>query len=297
MSSAHHNAAAEIAFPNANGLLARGNFRTTDATDATVPEGAPWIAATAPVFPQAMKGYGLFLLRIAVPKIPESRFPPPWAERPGRRLAWIYSNEFPMMRELGVAVEGIEAAWTAFATDPGLNRYATFALSEIATMTEERKRWAKPTLLSTYGILAAKPRVPEFAYLRAEHGVPRQYPAGHGTLPALAHVGQRETEVVTANVIHRGMIEAETRLRCLDLARLLTGHGCTVLAIYADAVFVRSSDQLPLLPPPWAIKHDCTRLTFFNSTSFHSAELTRLPGVPREGLDRVRRLESIRRMV
>lgn len=296
MTSAHHNAAAEIAFPSANGLLARGAFKTTDPTDTTVPESDPWLTHKDPAYPAVMRSHGLLCLRLAVPKIAETRFPPPWAATPGRRLAWIYSNELPLLDELGIVVEGVEAAWTSFATDPGLNRYAAFALGEIATMNERRKRWAKPTLLSTYGILAAKPKVQEFAYLRAEHGIRKKYPAGHGFLPVLVNASHHELEPQTANVIHRGMIEAETRKRCLDLARFLTGQGCTVLAIYADAVFVKASDQLPLLPPPWSVKSTCTRLTFFNSTSFHSAEMTRLPGIPREGLERVRRLESIRRI-
>lgn len=288
MKSAHHNAAADLTFPSSNGLLARGHFRDTDATDATVPDSAPWLSVKDPAYQEALKAHGLFLLRLAVPKIKADRFPPPFMEQSGRRLAWVYSNELPTVHALGGVIEGIEASWTAYGEDPGLNKYAAWALSELATMTDTRKLWAKPTLLATYGILAAKPRTSEFAYLRADGGTPRMYPAGHGVLPAMAHTTLTPSEVVTANVIHRGMIEAETRKRCLDLARALASHGCRVLAIYADAVFVEMGTQLPLMPAPWSVKSECTRLTFYNSTSFTSVQMTRLPGVPQEARERLR---------
>jgi hypothetical protein len=102
-------------------------------------------------------------------------------------------------------------------------------------------------------------------------------------------------EMPTANVIHRAMIEAETRLRSIQLARLLTLRKMKVLAIYADSVFVDTSGRaMPLLDSRWQVKGELSNLMFFNSTSFTSDVLTKLPGIPREGLNTVRRLEAVR---
>lgn len=296
MAAAHHNAAVDTIFPHANGLYARGRFRNTDPTDTTVPEGEPWKARGSAGYKTLLtRAHGLLLLRLSVPPLPPARFPLPVLESPGGRLAWVYTNELGYLSELGVSIDGIEAAWVSFKPDPGLGLYAQFALTEIATAEPARKAWLKATLLAGYGILAATPRVQEFGYKRGK-GVTRHYPAGKGRLTVKAHIGLTEQEMVTVNVIHRGMIEAETRLRSLRMAAMLQASGLRVLSIYADAVMVESGRPLPLLPPLWSVKAELTRLRFLYPTAFHSHELTKLPGVPRDGLERVRRIEDARRM-
>src|SRR5207245_8648734 len=116
-----------------------------------------------------------FLLRINVPAIKPECFPPPYLQTMGRRLAWIYSNELPLVREFGAEIEGIEAAWISCDSEHGLNEYANWALSEIQAADAKRRRWLKPTLLATYGLLASKPRKMEFAYRRGR-GVTKHYP-------------------------------------------------------------------------------------------------------------------------
>src|SRR5947209_4466004 len=91
-----------------------------------------------------------------------------------------------------------------------------------------------------------------------------------------------EVESSIANVIHRGMIEAAVRREALWFARFLTEvDGHDILAIYADALFVRDSGRpLRLLPPPWRLSGTLKHLRFHSATTFTSDRLNRLPGVP-----------------
>lgn len=295
MTAAHHNAAADLTFPHADRLMRRGDFDTTDATDTTVAWGEPrWTPGTV-AFDHLIKSHGLLRVRLGVPDIPSTLAPPPYMARPGTRTAYVYTNELGYIRELGGHVLGIEAAWTAFQTDDGLNRYAAWALAELATMTPERKAWAKPALLSVYGVLAATPKNVLIGH-RHGKGDQQELPAGPRTIKAyITDLGCREVPV--ANVVHRGMIEAETRLRCLRMANLMAQQGHRVLAIYADSVIIEPRGALALLPAPWGVEAHLTRLMFHNSTSFTSVELSKLPGIPREGLVRARRMASVRRLV
>jgi hypothetical protein len=78
------------------------------------------------------------------------------------------------------------------------------------------------------------------------------------------------------------MIEAETRKRTIELANDMTDAGLEVIAVYADAVFVRRTGPLPPLPKGWSVKHDLDGLRFLDAVSFASRQLTKLPGIPRE---------------
>lgn len=294
MSSSHHHMAAQVQFPSSNGLYARGNFRTTETSETPVSRNTLWAQAGTPRYNLAIQAYGLFRLQLNVPALKPSQFPPPYMEDAGRKLVYVYSNEIPMILSLGGEIEGIFAAWTSYTLDTGLNGFARWALSEIAAMTPERKRWCKVALLATYGNLAAKVRTQEFAYRTAQGGVSKQYPAGPHFLDVRAHVGETELEIPTVNVVHRGMIEAEQRRAVLDLARDLTGQGHTVVSIYADAIMVLAGPALPLLPPPWRVDAHLTRLKFATPTAFTSAERTKLPGIAREDIDRWRRIAEIR---
>lgn len=241
--------------------------------------------------------HGLLYVHLSVPKIPAERFPPPYLENPGQKMAWVYTNELPMIRELGATIDWVTCALTSPDVAPGLNRYATWAIDQLDQAHAERRAWMKPTLLAAYGVLAARPRLQEYGFRQANGGVPREYPAGSGMLQAKSRITDTEQEVPTVNVIYRGMIEAEQRRQALNMARSIHAHGGRVLAVYADSVFVESGCQLPLLPEPWVIADELDRLVFLSATSFTSPQLTKLPGVPREGLDRVRQLERMRRSV
>lgn len=296
MKSAHHHCASIVAFPHADKLRARGRFKVTDETFVTALSEEPWRKIGQAAYQQLLEdSYGLLLLHMTVPKIAKGKFPPPYMETPGRKLVYVYTNELPMIRELGGIIDGIEAAWVSFQRDYGLNRYAQWALTESAMMENYRKQWAKPVLLSTYGVLASRPRTQAFGFRQAKGGELRYLPAGPTRIPAFIKETTMEQELPVSNVIQRGMIEAQCRMESLALARMLHAHKVEVLSIYADSVIVRSG-KLPLVPLPWTIKHELTRLTFYNSTSFSSVEMVKLPGIPKDKLDHLRELERIRRM-
>lgn len=294
MKSAHHTIASELSFPDPDSLYARGRFRVTDNTDVTVSDNQPWLTIGTHGYDRTIAhARGLLYVHLTVPHLKPTQFAPPFMETPGRHMTWIYTNELPMIRELGGVVDWITAGWVSFKSAPGLNRYALWSIEQLDQANADRKAWLKPTLLASYGILAARPRPMEFGFRQANSGVPREYPAGSGMLKTVAMIGDREQEMPTVNVIYRGMIEAEQRMRSLALARDLYSRGVNVLAIYADSVFVESGKPLPFLPRPWVIQNELDRLRFYSSTSFTSAQLTKLPGIPREGLERLRVLEQL----
>lgn len=107
-------------------------------------------------------------------------------------------------------------------------------------------------------------------------------------------ISETESETQITNVLYRGMIEAEQRVRVLKCARFLTEHGARVLAVYADSVFVESSTPLPFLPHGWRVEAELDDLVFMSSTEFISRQVTKLPGMARDSMARVRRIEQIR---
>lgn len=273
--SAHHHAAATLEFPSANTLKRRGRHSTL--------EDRSFAKFGTPKYEELIGQYGLFYLAIETPRFFEADFPLPecvsGTSSYGYRRGYFYSNELPYLKEIGVRIRHIIACWTSPDRDYGLNKYSEWAVDEIAKAPSVSKPWLKPTLLSTYGVLAARPKVLEFGYKHAKGGEPKRYPCGNGFLDVEAKASTKMREPVMANVLHRGMIEAETRLTSLRLARWLARKDYTILAIYADSVFVEA-DDLPLLPPPWRIQEFLTSLHFQSSTHFTSREISKTPGVP-----------------
>lgn len=297
MASAHHTIAADLKFPHPDKLRAKGYFKDVPVeSDVTVPEGRPWVKHGTPAFDRLMQARGLLYCQVSVRKLPDTMFPLPYLRLPGTKMAWVYTNELPTLRTLGATIDYVQAAWVSWDLDEGLNRYARFALEEIRAANAATRPWLKPTLLATYGILAAKPRVMETGYRLAEKGVPRRYPAGSGMLEARAMISETESETQITNVLYRGMIEAEQRVRVLDCARFLTERGARVLAVYADSVFVESSTPLPFLPPGWRVEAELDDLVFMSATEFISRQVVKLPGMARDSMARLRRIEQMRQL-
>jgi hypothetical protein len=285
--SAHHSCATGIQFPDANSLYAKGHF-ASPADKAMARKGTPR-------FQKLIAEHGLFYVNLTSPNMPYRTFPLPCMEKSGNNPAWVFSNEIPYILESGGDITSIIAQWTSPNAEQGMNRYAEWSLAELAESDDTRRTWLKPLLHSTYGILATKPRPIEFGYKRAKGGTEKRYPVGSGVVTVQARVTSGAHEMPTANVIHRGMIEAETRLRSIRLAKFFTSKGMKVLAIYADSIFVDTNGKsMPLLDNRWHVKGQLDRLQFFNSTSFTSDILTKLPGIPKDGMDTVRRLEQVR---
>lgn len=305
LGSAHHNAALTVTFPHADNLYARGNFHLrglvdnghgvwTPASGQTV--RSSWVKPGSKTFENLVtRAHGMLLVELEAPVQAAGTFPLPCLEKPGRKFAWVYTNELEDLLAARAVIVGIEAAWVSFRPDVGLNRYAAWALDQTAQATAERRAWLKPVLLSTYGILASKPRTMEFAYAKAKGGKTKIYPAGGRLLEAQTKETLTASEMNTANVIHRGMIEAETRLQVLKLARYLHASGCNVLSVYADSVIVED-DAVPLIPHPWKNKGTLTNLRFFHASAFVSDELCKLPGIPLNSLLRTELIEDARRV-
>lgn len=293
MSGAHHQAARRVAFPCANGLVARGNYRQCDDSGAILDR--PWLTAGSRAFERAISWPGLHLVKMFCPPARRGVFSPPTMDKRGSQLRYVFSNEIPYLRECGAELRYLVASWSsrdAETTGTGLSEYAAWSLAELDQLHPDLRPWVKVLLLSTYGILAATPRTMEFGYHRAKNGVEKRYPIGSQLLKVIARETAREHEMPTANVIHRGMIEAETRIMSLSMARDLHRAGHSILAVYADSVFVNTGEgqpSLPLIPKPWRVQDNLNGLRFLNSTSFTSVELTKLPGI--SGIDRTRLAE------
>ena len=272
--SAHHVAASKLQFPCANTLERYGRYSTL--------KDRSFAKHGTDKFNKIIKYHGLFYLAIEVPRFFDNDFPLPECEskEPGYKRGFFYSNEIPYLLELGVRIRHIIAAWVSPDVETGLNKYADWAMDEIKLAHRNSKPWLKPTLLSTYGVLAAKPKLLEFGYKRAEGGEPKRYPCGSGFIDVQAKASTKLREPLMANVIHRGMIEAQTRLESLKFARELAKQGHSILAIYADSIFVADGKPLPLLPFPWRIQEYLTGLKFESATHFTSAQLSKTPGVP-----------------
>lgn len=288
--SAHHSAAAAITFPSSDSLVAKGFYVTGRDRTWLPKERAERFLETE---------LGLFRLEVNISVPDKSRFLLPQLEgKRGFHRIYAYSNELDYLRSIpGVSIVGVSAAWSTSEAEPagfGLAEYGKWALAETRQARETERGWKKPLLLTAYGILAAKPRPMTFGFHRAVAGNVVEYPAGAGILTVKERATTKERELPIANVIHRGMIEAQTRLESIRYANELLDYGFKVAAIYADAIFVVHDPkrQLPSPPPPWRVKDELTRLTFFTPTSWASRELARLPGIPREGAERVRRLET-----
>jgi hypothetical protein len=252
-------------------------------------EDKPFAKVGTPKFDKFISQHGLFYLAFEAPLFFDKDFPLPNCGDGGDyRRGFFYSNELPYLAALKVRIRHIIACWVSPDKDTGLNKYAEWAVEQVQKASESSKPWLKPTLLSTYGVLASKPKHLEFGYKHAKGGEPKKYPCGSGFIDVEAKRTKKAREPLMANVIHRGMIEAQTRLRSLEFAKELTAHVYTILAIYADSIFVESTKPLPLIEPPWRVQEYLTSLRFQSSTHFTSQEISKTPGLPADWRNRAK---------
>lgn len=287
--SAHHQATLIAPVPDAY-VYALGHYR--DMRD------EPWVVPEErhgqPVLPIA--GFGLLRAHIWTPartthhsaqwNVGTEDFRPEWARTAGSRLAYLYTNEIGLLHELGGHVNYVTAAWLSDARDPGLQRYARWALRETAQASPERREWLKRVLLTPYGLLAARPDYFEVGFRRAKGGDERPYPIGGRMIPFKVRRTAKPIHPRIAHVIQRGMIEAETRAESVRFANSLLAEGEQVLCIYSDGVLVRTLPwrrQNRLVPHPWRHKATLTGLHFLNEQAFESEQIVRLPGIPVAG--------------
>lgn len=271
--AAHHTAAKDIAFPSSNTLMRHGRYSTL--------EDKSFAKSGSAKYDDFISRYGLFYVAFESPRFFDGDFPLPNCGPGGQyHRGFFYSNELAYLKKLKVRIRHIIACWVSPDRDTGLNKYAEWALEQVGKAPEDSKSWLKPTLLSTYGVLAAKPKYLEFGYKHAKGGEPKKYPCGSGFIDVEAKRTSKPREPLVANVIHRGMVEAETRLRSLEYAKELTSYGYTILAVYADSIFVESNKDLPFIEPPWRVQEYLTHLKFDSATHFTSQEISKTPGLP-----------------
>jgi hypothetical protein len=268
--NAHHYAARTVKLPNADWLYARGYFH----------EKREWCTPETQEYKHTVfNEYGLLYARVWVPRHLDG-YLPPWAGRAGLHDAYIFTNEIPLLEQLGVEIRYLYASWTSPTTDNGLAKYGRWAEKEIQKRKADKK-WLKSVFLAAYGVLASKPRRYEFGYYRAK-GEYGPLEMGPHEIQVVRTKTRKENQLPIANVIHRGMIEAETRKLSIELARQFEREGFEVLSIYADGVIVRDDavqeNQFPLVPAPWRAKHRLKHIAFLDATAFESELLSKMPG-------------------
>lgn len=282
--SAHHRIVQSLPLPDANTLWARGEFGDPEnVTDF-------WAERNTPAYLRTVSQPGLVYVGMHSRRTLKREYRLPVQDYHGYQRTFLYTNMIPFVERNGSHIDGIYAAWTSSTVDDGLPRYGAWAQAEIESAPPRRKQWLKPLLHSTYGLLAARPRPLEIGHSQARGGKhehfllgPRQFDVRMTQLP--------NWQPVIANVIQRGMIEAETQIRSLTMAQELTAAGCDVLHIHTDGLHVQG--QLPLLPDDWAI-NGLTRVTYIDRVSWIAQERTCLPG--REGKERLELIEHYHTM-
>lgn len=245
-SSAHHHSALTIDFPLKHSLRL---FAHT-----TFPEDDSLYEAGTAKYERVTSMPGLYLMKMYAPhhNQHEDFLPPPF-DTGGTYVAWVYSNELNYLLSCGVQPRYLIAGFVSDEVDVQPQLYAAKALEEIARATPLQKSWLKPALLATYGMLGAKPFEPVKIALRGE-GEVKRFHVGRNKFMQLHYVKHPQGFARYANIIHRGMIEAETRKRTLKMARYLREDGYNVLAIYADGVYISAEQkQLPLIGSNWRI--------------------------------------------
>lgn len=267
--NAHHYAARTVELPSSDRLEAKGHYRSM--------EDKPYASPGSVTYEMLMAQHGLLKLRVFVPKHLKGVLPP-WAHDGGLRSIFVYTNEISLLESLGVEIRHVSYGWLSNVRDTGLAQYARWAEAEVRKYPRE-KDWLKSTLLSAYGILGAKPRRLESAYWRSDKGKVTPYIFGSYADSFKQIVTEQEIQSPVANTIQRGMIEAETRRLSIEMARQLEAEGQEVIAVHADGIIINDEgQQLPLLPPPWRIKHHLSKFKMLDTVSFESQALTILPG-------------------
>jgi len=267
--AAHHYHAERIRFPNANSLYARGRF--LDLGDI--------------VFPTVDSQFsGLYCLRLGISEIPGIRDFSPLDHSLLENTfdTFVWSSEIEWLVGLGYKIHGVIAAWGSVEEDIGLPKYAKWAQAELVRYSNAS--WLKPILLSTYGVLGMKPRQREIVQRRTRgKGKPALVLTGRNALYGLlvgATGKDKKLEPRITNVLHRGLIEAATRIESLGYAHYLANQGYNLLSIYADGVIIEDEGKtpLPFLPEPWRLQNTLHHLQFINKQAFISGEVSKLPG-------------------
>jgi hypothetical protein len=298
---AHHQAAARIAFTDCNTMMGIG-WITKPTSDRV------FCKPTDPKWNDLLSRPGLFWLRVRVDRPASDAHPPrlPQLAEEGERTIGVWSVELSELDAPGVHVLYCVAAIVSDprrSAKPGLNGFAAWAQDELERADARTTRWLKPMLLAVYGALAQSARpVGRFSSEPTPASSPAVVIIGGQPIKANVSRSTRAAEPRYVNVVDRGMIEAETRMESLRMARALwelhDRSQAELVAIYADAVLVAAptgerggewaGDSKEHMA--WARAHDIrsrwrarprSNLQMLNSNSYASDEVTKRPGIPK----------------
>jgi hypothetical protein len=223
---------------------------------------------------------GVIIATVEVHYIPPSKIHlyPAWCRTPGNKQVWIWTPELRLFDRY-VELRRVSASLTSHVADPVLSEYGQWCKQEIQI---NKHRAIKPAMLAAYGMLAVRSR--DNFTVHSVHGrakPPRsrdiQFPLVNGIV--YQSTVERKRTPVIQNVVARGVIEAETAVRSLELARTMEAQKIQVLQIYADGIIVKT-DQVPLLPPEWRIACSLNELRAGAPNQVLSKNLLKLPGIP-----------------
>lgn len=249
--AAYHYAASVTPLPNANTVRAMG-FIETD---------KPYARAGTELFDRELRKHGLIHAKVTMPRLrTKLRFVPRAMRKPGSQLVWLWTNEVPYLKSLGMEIEYLVSVWGTEDVDLSMKEYAAWARD-----LSRENRHLKALLLMPYGALGRKPA-----------SITMHTPGGdEPLLLAGQHIeGTRKREVsvqtYTSNALQLGLIQSHVRALSLDMARQLADHGQEVVSVYADGIFIRLDDkrQMPMFAP-WRMKGEDLEL--------HLADSLRVP--------------------
>lgn len=277
-SSSHHTIASSIPLPHPGYLRARGKFRSVERRGERPIMTDKWLHNTSLL--NLHNHIGVIVATVRVANIPPNKMHlyPRWMNKPGQRQVWIWTPELRILDRF-VEIVRVTAALTSFVADPVLKEYANWSLSQLSLKLHPA---VKPALLAAYGMLAVRSR--EDFTIHSIHGrgkPPRadvvQFPLVNGGV--YRSTVERKRTPVIQNVVARGVIEAETMTRSIELARDMESRRIKVLQIYADGIIIQTA-QVPLLPPNWRIAAELSNLQARTPNSVVSKNLLKLPGIP-----------------
>lgn len=291
---AYHTIATEIALPDPTSLYARGYFRNPG-------NHRVWTTPGDRVYERTINQPGLYALLVRIdraaphnlilPYLQESTWEVENRKTSDHGAAHIVYVWSPEMRELRidprVTILGMTAAWTSRIPEVGLADYARWARKQIDTRPD-LKQWLKPTLHGMYGLLASKPANLIRAELNMRGGVDHHVYYSGRKLELKAKTIRHVSPIT--NVCVLGVLQAELRVRTLEMARDLRSHGREILRLHSDGIHF-TPGQVPMYDETRWELGELTNVRYFDAVTYISNERVVAPG---RGGDDAHRIQRIR---
>lgn len=287
----YHTIASEIALPDPTTLYARGFFTNPDC-------GKVWTRPGQRLYKRTTQQPGLYALLVSIPvsaRAQDKELTLPCLVESVRgangnpcRVIYVWSPELrEVERDTRVTIIGLVAAWTSTIPEAGLRDFALWARSQIDARPD-LARWLKPTLHGVYGLLAARPVDLIRAELHMRNG--EDYPIYYNGRRLVLQARRMHHVSPITNVAVLGVLQAELRVRTLEMARYLRSHGGRILRIHADGIHCQIG-QLPLYDEARWSCEELTHVRYLDDVTFVSAEKIVAPGRsggPRDRIQRIR---------